>query len=67
MVDRVAPGKQARETGQRAGAATDSIAGAISSAGMRIAATGQAGRADQRAIGVTSGTNMCVVTIRTAK
>ena|GEM_PF-6841653 len=49
------------------GAATDSVAGAISSAGMRIAAKGQAGRADQRAMGVTSGTNMRVVTIRTAK
>jgi hypothetical protein len=67
MVDRVAPGKQAREAGQHAGAATDSIAGAISSAGMRIVAKEQVGRADQRAIGVTSGTNMRVVTIRTAK
>jgi hypothetical protein len=49
------------------GAAIDSIAGAISSAGMWIAAKGQAGSADQRAMGVTSGTNMRVVTIRTAK
>jgi hypothetical protein len=34
---------------------------------MRIAAEGQPGRADQRAMSVTSGTNMSVVTILTAK